>query len=191
MEWMKAVIIFSYFTDKIHKSDTDLGMERNESCKRKKAAILGATGVAGQQFIEALVGHPWFEITGLYASERSAGKSYGTAAVWHSPEPLSQDIAQMGVKNTLEAVDELDKYDVVFSALPSDTAGEIEGRCAAFKTRNQHRLRVSLSRRRPCPRSGSQRGTQPPHQNPAERARLERLRRARPQLHNDGTHHLP
>lgn len=39
-----------------------------------KVAVLGATGMIGQRFIQLLEDHPWFEIGGLYASERSEGK---------------------------------------------------------------------------------------------------------------------
>ena len=101
--------------------------------QKRKAAILGATGVAGQQFIEALLDHPWFEISGLYASGRSEGKIYGVAAKWHSPRPLPAEIAGMMVRNIEDAVGELNRYDVVFSALPSEVAEAIEGRCAAEK----------------------------------------------------------
>ena len=41
-----------------------------------KVGVLGATGAVGQRFISLLDGHPWFEVTELYASERSAGKRY-------------------------------------------------------------------------------------------------------------------
>ena len=41
-----------------------------------KVAILGSTGMVGQQFISSLQNHPWFEVTCLAASERSAGKKY-------------------------------------------------------------------------------------------------------------------
>ena len=44
-----------------------------------KAAIVGATGIAGQQVLAALDGHPFFEIAALAASERSAGKSFAEA----------------------------------------------------------------------------------------------------------------
>jgi len=44
-----------------------------------KAAIVGATGIVGQQFIVALKNHPWIEIAALAASERSAGHSYKKA----------------------------------------------------------------------------------------------------------------
>ena len=112
--------------------------------EKKKSAILGATGVAGQQFLEALIGHPWFEISGLYASERSEGKPYGVAATWHSPNPLPGNVASLMVKNIENVVEELDQYDIVFSALPSDVAETIEGRMCGKKTRHQHRIRFSL-----------------------------------------------
>ncbi|MDX9752553.1 MAG: aspartate-semialdehyde dehydrogenase [bacterium] len=101
--------------------------------QKKRSAILGATGMAGQQFVEALIGHPWFEISGLFASERSEGKSYGAAAKWYSPNPIDETVAAMTVKNTEHVMDELDQYDIVFSALPADYARTIEGRCAEFK----------------------------------------------------------
>ena len=46
---------------------------------KKRVAVVGATGIAGQQFLLALQNHPWFEVSLLAASERSAGKSYGEA----------------------------------------------------------------------------------------------------------------
>ncbi|MCK4262501.1 MAG: hypothetical protein KAW95_00520, partial [Dehalococcoidia bacterium] len=44
-----------------------------------RAAIVGATGIVGQQFLVALQGHPWIKTTALAASERSAGRSYKEA----------------------------------------------------------------------------------------------------------------
>ncbi len=98
-----------------------------------KSAVLGATGVAGQQFIEALIGHPWFLLSGLYASERSAGKPYGEACTWRSPCVLPTEIAEQTVKLTDNILDDVEKYDVIFSALPSDVAKEREGACAEKK----------------------------------------------------------
>ena len=46
---------------------------------RLKAAIVGATGIVGQQFILALQDHPWFTISALAGSPRSAGRPYGEA----------------------------------------------------------------------------------------------------------------
>jgi len=100
---------------------------------RFRSAILGATGVAGQQFIEALRGHPWFEISGLYASERSAGKTYGEACTWRSPVPLAEATAETAVRHTDSIVNDIDEYDVIFSALPSEVAKELEGACAQHK----------------------------------------------------------
>ena len=43
---------------------------------KKRVAIIGATGSVGQEFIQSLNNHPWFEVTQIAASERSAGKNY-------------------------------------------------------------------------------------------------------------------
>ncbi|MHB8606438.1 MAG: aspartate-semialdehyde dehydrogenase, partial [Thermoplasmatota archaeon] len=47
---------------------------------RSKVAVLGATGMVGQRFVSLLEGHPWFTVSELVASERSATKRYGDAA---------------------------------------------------------------------------------------------------------------
>ena len=47
-----------------------------------EVGILGATGMVGQQFIALLAAHPWFKVTWLGASERSAGKAFRDAAAW-------------------------------------------------------------------------------------------------------------
>ncbi len=101
--------------------------------QKKRAAIIGATGVAGQQFVEALWDHPWFEITGLFASKRSAGKTYGEAATWYSSTPLKSNIAAMNVELMEDVLGKIEEYDVLFSALPSDVAKEIEGKLAKHK----------------------------------------------------------
>ena len=49
---------------------------------RWPVAVLGATGAVGQTFVRLLDGHPWFEVTELAASERSAGRPYAEAARW-------------------------------------------------------------------------------------------------------------
>src|SRR5436190_12355824 len=50
---------------------------------RIEVGILGATGMVGQHFIKFLQGHPWFQLTWLGASDRSAGKRYRDAMTWH------------------------------------------------------------------------------------------------------------
>ena len=49
---------------------------------RIEVGILGATGMVGQHFVKFLQGHPWFDLTWLGASDRSAGKKYKDAAEW-------------------------------------------------------------------------------------------------------------
>ena len=53
-----------------------------------EVGILGATGMVGQQFIALLAKHPWFKVTWLGASERSAGKAFRDAAAWRLPSRL-------------------------------------------------------------------------------------------------------
>ena len=92
-----------------------------------RAGILGATGAVGQRFIQALDNHPWFEITSLAASQRSAGKTYDNAANWRLDIPLPQSVAEMDVvpvdPTKVDA-------DIVFSALPSDNAKTVEAEFA-------------------------------------------------------------
>ncbi len=103
--------------------------------KKLRCALIGATGLAGQQFVSALMNHPWFELTGLAASPRSAGKQYLDAlrnssgmVSWFLTEPLPPHIAQM----TVQAGDALDvsAYDVIFSAVEADVAKVLEPKYA-------------------------------------------------------------
>jgi len=88
-----------------------------------KVGILGATGAVGQRFIEALAGHPWFELSSLAASEKSAGKPYARAANWRLASALPGEIGeQVVVSMKPEEVD----ADIVFSALPADVARTVE-----------------------------------------------------------------
>ncbi|AGF97042.1 aspartate-semialdehyde dehydrogenase [Methanosarcina mazei] len=92
-----------------------------------KAGILGATGAVGQRFVEALANHPWFEITALAASERSAGKTYREAAGWRLDTAMPESVENIEVvpvdPKTVDA-------DVVFSALPADLALTVESEFA-------------------------------------------------------------
>jgi aspartate-semialdehyde dehydrogenase len=102
------------------------------SSQKKRVAIVGATGIAGQQFLVALEGHPWFEVVLLAASERSAGKTYaeairdaktGARRWWCTTEPSAAVLA-LPVQNG----DGLDVtgIDLVFSAVESDAARTLE-----------------------------------------------------------------
>ncbi len=89
-------------------------------------AILGATGAVGQRFIQLLEGHPWFRVAELVASERSAGQTYGEAARWVLPGSPSNKIA---IQKVLPLDAEV-QSSLVFSALPSEIAKDIEWRLA-------------------------------------------------------------
>ena len=94
---------------------------------KREVAILGATGTVGQRFIELLQGHPWFEISVLAASERSAGKKYKEACKWRMETPMPEAVEDMTVVNTnLKEVKQAGNVDFVFSALPGSVAGPIE-----------------------------------------------------------------
>ncbi|MBL8122291.1 aspartate-semialdehyde dehydrogenase [Candidatus Saccharibacteria bacterium] len=90
-----------------------------------KTAVLGATGMVGQRFISLLDAHPWFQVTTLAASPRSAGKSYRTAVAdrWAMQTAIPEDIAELTV---LSVEDDLASIaaavDVVFCALDMDKA---------------------------------------------------------------------
>jgi aspartate-semialdehyde dehydrogenase len=99
---------------------------------KKRVAIVGATGIAGQQFLVALQNHPWFEVSSLAASERSAGKSYaeairdpktGARRWWCQDEPPQQALSlPVYEASTLN----LGGIDLVFSAVESEPARELE-----------------------------------------------------------------
>ena len=102
---------------------------------KKKVAVIGATGIAGQQFIAALPNHPDFEVTVLAASSRSAGKSYldalrepSGAIGWWCDEPLNEEIARMPVVNAEDF--DAASVDIVFTAVESDAAKTLEPRYA-------------------------------------------------------------
>lgn len=90
-------------------------------------AILGATGAVGQRFIQLLEGHPWFRIAELVASERSAGQTYGQAANWVLSSNPPDDLAAREVL----PLDADVQSPIVFSALPSGIAKEVEWRLAS------------------------------------------------------------
>ncbi|MEQ1692850.1 MAG: aspartate-semialdehyde dehydrogenase [Gemmatimonas sp.] len=94
---------------------------------RWPVAVLGATGAVGQAFIRLLAGHPWFNLVEVAASERSAGKSYREASRWLEGT-LSNAVADLTV---LPCDPAAVKAPIVFSALDSGVAGEVEAAFAA------------------------------------------------------------
>ena len=90
--------------------------------KKIGVSILGATGPVGQRFISLLADHPFFEIEAIFASQKSAGKRYEEAVNWIIDTPLPASVAGMVIRSLNEQV----PTKIVFSALPSDVAGNIE-----------------------------------------------------------------
>jgi aspartate-semialdehyde dehydrogenase len=88
---------------------------------------LGATGMVGQQFISFLQGHPWFELTWLGASERSAGKRYRDAVNWNLEAGVPETVAGMTVEDSKPG----NAPKLLFSAMDANVAGEIEQAFAA------------------------------------------------------------
>lgn len=95
--------------------------------RRWPVAVLGATGAVGQTFIRLLANHPWFDVVEVAASERSAGKSYRDATRWLEGA-MPDSIASLAV--TLCDPAHV-SAPIVFSALDSSVAGEVEAAFAA------------------------------------------------------------
>lgn len=95
-----------------------------------RVGILGATGTVGQRFVSLLVNHPWFEISVLAASERSAGKTYEEALSgrWNMDIPLPKHIGNLTVQNVRDIDCISQQVDFVFSAvnMPKDEIKVIE-----------------------------------------------------------------
>ncbi|HEY9387705.1 MAG TPA: aspartate-semialdehyde dehydrogenase [Nitrososphaeraceae archaeon] len=97
-----------------------------------KVALIGATGAVGQEFVVALNRHPWFELSQIASSERSAGKKYIDAIrdsnsgvlKWHNKEQVPEYIRDV-IVSKVEDID-LQKFDLIFTALESDDAKIIE-----------------------------------------------------------------
>lgn len=90
-------------------------------------AILGATGMVGQRFVQLLDNHPWFEVVALSASERSAGKRYADAANWI----LETEMPTWARDMVLLEPEDAPPCRWVFSALPGGLAGPFEAQLAA------------------------------------------------------------
>ena len=99
---------------------------------RIKVGILGATGMAGQRYLELLQDHPYFEVCFLAASSRSAGKTYQQAVSsrYILSSPLAEEFNDIIVRNASD-VGKASECQLVFSALDSSAAREIEPKYAA------------------------------------------------------------
>ncbi len=124
--------------DRLALSPVAIGAKRRVAlppmAQKLPVAVVGATGLAGQQFLAALGDHPYFDVVRIAASERSAGKRYGDAireggqSRWYATDPLPPRFESLVVENAA-ALDPRG-LSAVFTAVESDAARELEPRYA-------------------------------------------------------------
>ncbi len=106
--------------------------------EKLKVGILGGTGMVGQRFIALLENHPWFEVTTIAASPRSAGKTYEEAVGdrWKMDSPMPEAVKNIIVKNVNEVDKVAAEVDFVFSAvdMTKDEIKKIEEEYAKTET---------------------------------------------------------
>lgn len=87
--------------------------------EKLRVGILGGTGMVGQRFISLLENHPWFEVTTIAASPRSAGKTYEEAVGdrWKMTTPMPEAVKKLVVMNVNEVEKVAAQVDFVFSAV--------------------------------------------------------------------------
>ena len=87
--------------------------------KQYKVGVVGATGMVGQRFITLLENHPWFKLTALAASARSAGKTYEDAvgSRWLMKTPMPEAVKKMVVLDASKVEEVAAQADFVFCAV--------------------------------------------------------------------------
>src|SRR6476620_11260288 len=110
-----------------------------------EVGVLGATGMVGQHFVKFLQDHPWFKLTWVGASDRSAGKKYRDATSWRLDGAMPADIADLDVYECKPG----NAPPIVFSATDASVATEIErsfaqaGHVVVSNSRN-HRMEADV-----------------------------------------------
>jgi aspartate-semialdehyde dehydrogenase len=110
-----------------------------------KVAILGATGMVGQRFIEALIDHPFFEVGTLVASAKREGGKYVETGRWKLETPLPENVGEMKLVAPEAEKVAASGVRIAFSALPSDVATDLEtdlakSGVAVFSNTASHRM---------------------------------------------------
>ena len=84
-----------------------------------KCAILGGTGMVGQRFISLLENHPWFEVSVIAASPRSAGKKYSETVEgrWKMDTPVPEAVKDIVVRDVSKVEEVAGDVDFCFSAV--------------------------------------------------------------------------
>ena len=109
----------------------------------RKVAILGASGLVAQRFQQRLLNHPWFELVAIYGSPRTSGMNLENLE-WHLPEPRP-NIPSMKIRSMDSLMADIDEFEIVFSALPSEVAITVEKPLAeagifVFSNASTHRM---------------------------------------------------
>ncbi len=106
--------------------------------KQYRVGIIGATGMVGQRFVTLMVGHPWFRLTALAASGRSAGKTYEEALAgrWAMTQPLPEEARDLVVLDAQADAEKLAAaVDFVFCAvdMPKEEIRALEEKYAKLE----------------------------------------------------------
>ena len=117
--------------------------------KQYNVGVIGATGMVGQRFVSLLEHHPWFHVTVLAASSRSAGKTYAEAvgARWAMPAPIPEALTGLVVRDAVADAEAIARdVDFVFCAvdMPKAEIRALEERyakleCPVISNNSAHR----------------------------------------------------
>ncbi len=91
--------------------------------KKYKVGVVGCTGMVGQRFITLLENHPWFQLTAIAASARSAGKPYEEAVSkrWKMDTPIPEEAKNLVIFDIDAQLDEfVNEIDFTFCAVDMD-----------------------------------------------------------------------
>ena len=99
--------------------------------KKIPVGVLGATGTVGQRFVQLLTDHPWFEVTAVTGSERTVGRPYRAGVQWKIEGEPPADIGELIVQPTSTDLRLGGQPPLLFSALPTELARELEPQFAA------------------------------------------------------------
>jgi aspartate-semialdehyde dehydrogenase len=110
---------------------------------KRKAVVLGATGMMGQKFVQLLAHHPWFEVSAVAASDKNVGKTYESSLGSRKEADLPEELGDLVLSEPRPRA--IEDPDIAFSALPTDVAGPIEEDFAkagmpVFTNASSHRM---------------------------------------------------
>ncbi len=125
------------------QTDQRVTGEQLGMANRRKVAVLGATGMMGQKFVQLLAHHPWFELSAVAASDKNVGKRYASSIASRMEANLPEEIQELEL--TEPRPQALDDPDIAFSALPTEVAGPVEEEFAkagipVFSNASSHRM---------------------------------------------------